>query len=363
MPDLGLGEGIAALAASGALEGLLGGGAATGVAAAAPEAAAIGAADLGGAALAGAGAAEAGTGVAGLDAAAGGLGALGTGAALGPGGLTPAAAATSPFGTGFATQASAEGAITGVSGAAPAAPSAASFAAPAGVTGVTDLTSAGPAGVDAAGAMTASAPGTAPATSGFSFDSLIKGATDSVTKNPLGLAIAGGALGYDILQGQKQPQSVKDLQALAGPAAQQGQAFEAAGKTLTDYTASGTLPPGIQAGLDQQVAAAKQKIISNYAAQGINPDPAHNSSLNQELTAVDERALAIKGQLEQQLFQSGTSLIGQGISETGLSSNIYTTLANIDQTQSANVGKAIAAMAAALNPSRTTVQIGGTTTA
>jgi hypothetical protein len=57
----------------------------------------------------------------------------------------------------------------------------------------------------------------------------------------------------------------------------------------------------------------------------------------------------LTAQIGQQLLTSGEGLIGTGVQASGLSSSIYTTLANIDQTQTAAVGKAIANMAAALS--------------
>ena len=47
-----------------------------------------------------------------------------------------------------------------------------------------------------------------------------------------------------------------------------------------------------------------------------------------------------------------------GLQETGMSSSLYTTLANIDQTQTANIGKAIAYFASALGGGGTTIKLG-----
>lgn len=154
-------------------------------------------------------------------------------------------------------------------------------------------------------------------------------------KNPLGAAIGAAGLGYAALQGQKAPKFSPQLQA-------QADALSAQGKQLMSYLQSGNLPPGLQASLTQATSAAKAKIISNFASQGLNTDPNQNSALAAELAAVDQQALISTAQIGQQLMQTG-------IQESGLSSDLYKTLANIDQTQTASIGKAIASFASALS--------------
>lgn len=153
-------------------------------------------------------------------------------------------------------------------------------------------------------------------------------------KNPLGAAIGAGGLAYSALE-NKAPKFSPQLEAQAAN-------LDANGKQLMSYLQSGSLPPGLQAGLTQATSAAKAKIISNFAAQGLNTDPSQNSALASELAAVDQQALISTAQIGQQLMQSG-------ITESGLSSDLYKTLANIDQTQTANIGKAIANFASALS--------------
>src|SRR5262249_48062006 len=80
----------------------------------------------------------------------------------------------------------------------------------------------------------------------------LKGIAETPIKNPLGLALGAGALGYDVIQGQKMAQSEKSL--LAG-AQQQG----ALGAQLSSYLATGTLPPGLQTALNNATASAKAK--------------------------------------------------------------------------------------------------------
>ena len=161
--------------------------------------------------------------------------------------------------------------------------------------------------------------------------------------NPLGAAIGAAGLGYSAVN-NKAPAFSPQLQAQAA-------SLNAQGQQLMSYLQSGNLPPGLKAGLDQATAAAKAKIISNYASQGLNTDPNQNTVLAQQLAAVDQQALISTAQIGQQLLSTG-------VTETGLSSDLYKTLAQIDQTQTANIGKAIANFASALSGGGTKIQIG-----
>lgn len=154
-------------------------------------------------------------------------------------------------------------------------------------------------------------------------------------KNPVGAAVGAAGLGYSILQGQQSAKYSPEMLA-------QAQSLNAQGQQLLSYLQNGNLPPGLQQSLTQATSAAKAKIISNFAAQGMNTDPTQNTALAQELAAVDQQALISTAQIGQQLMTSG-------IQETGLSSDLYKTLANIDQTQTANIGKAISSFAASLS--------------
>jgi len=302
--------------------------------------------------------------------------ATGVGAATGAGALTgldALAAGLTPSGGSFvglpdvasaatgAEAGAAGGALAAPTGPAPAAPTAAAVAPPPGVSS--------PLGVDPTAALGANAPspldtaaypagpigapGTAAATpvagaapsgstgfldtlqSSLAPSKLAAGIGESVAKNPLGLALAAGGLGYNVLQGQKQSDAVKALQS---EAQQQG----ATGAQLEGYLTSGTLPPGLQQSVDLAVKNAKASAISNMASQGLSTDPKKNTALAAELAAIDQQVPILTAQIGEQLLQSGQAA-------SGLASNLYTSLANIDQTQTAAIGKSIAAMAAALS--------------
>ena len=178
--------------------------------------------------------------------------------------------------------------------------------------------------------------GTAAASTAAKSSSSSGGLLDSLgIKNPLGAAIGAAGLGYSVLQGQKAPAYSPELQA-------QASALNAQGQQLLSYLQNGNLPPGLQASLDQATSAAKAKIISNFASQGLNTDPTQNTALAQQLAQVDQQALISTAQIGQQLMTTG-------LQEAGLSSSLYQTLANIDQTQTANIGKSISSFASALS--------------
>ena len=202
--------------------------------------------------------------------------------------------------------------------------------APAPAAGATQLTPQ-QLGQPAAPAAGGAAPA-APAAGGSGDKSIL----DSLgIKNPLGAAIGAAGLGYSVLQGQQTQKYSPEMLA-------QAQSLNSQGQQLLSYLNSGTLPAGLQASLTQATSAAKAKIISNFASQGLNTDPAQNTALAAQLEQVDQQALISTAQIGQQLMSTG-------LQETGISSELYKTLANIDQTQTANIGKAIANFASSIS--------------
>lgn len=169
--------------------------------------------------------------------------------------------------------------------------------------------------------------------------------TEGIAKNP-GALVAGGGLLFNMLQNQNLPGQDR-LKA-------QADQLNAQGQQLANYLLQGNLPPGLQAAVDQAKQSARASIISRYAAQ--NPsgaNPATNSALQQELAAADMQAVIFTAQIGEQLLQ-------QGVTEAGLSSQLYEQILNINQKQAASSGSAIANFAAALNGGGgTTIRLGG----
>lgn len=173
-----------------------------------------------------------------------------------------------------------------------------------------------------------------------------QGALDSVTKNPLGVGLGAAGLGLSLLNSKQQSDAVKALQSRAATQSNTGD-------QLAQFALNGTLPPGSQAGVDKAIAEAKANAISNAAGQGLPTDPTKNTALAATLAKIDQQGPIIAAQIAQQLLTSGASF-------SGLSNGLYTALAQIDQSQQAAMGKAIASFAAALSPGGTKIQIGGT---
>lgn len=211
-----------------------------------------------------------------------------------------------------------------------------------------------------------------------------------ISSNNLGLATAGAGLLNNLINGKSGTASTGALNAQANtananaaellargktqgdtygtPALQSGQEQTAKGAALQQYVATGTLPQGYEDQIQQAAQSAKSQIISNYANRGLPTDPSKNSSLAQELAQVDARLPAAREQLAASLATTGNSivasgnatsqtgnaltsnqLITDGLQSSGISSQIYQTLANLENDQNKQRGAAIANFAAALN--------------
>jgi hypothetical protein len=241
---------------------------------------------------------------------------------------------------------------------------AAGISAPAGVNAPVDATSfVGNSSVG--GAPLGGQPGVTPAGGAGSSsisDLLGKGGnmiTDAVSKNPLGTLLGAGGLGYNIYQGQKNTANIKSLTADANTATANSNQMVASGEALQQYLTSGTLPPAYQTQVDNAIKDAKTSAISNAAQQGQNTDPTQNTALAATLAKIDASRATMQTQVASQLFSSGQGLINSGMSAAGLSGQLFQALVQNDTTQAANTGKAIATLAAALN-GKTNASIGGT---
>ncbi len=94
-----------------------------------------------------------------------------------------------------------------------------------------------------------------------------------IGKNP-GLLLGGAALGANMLMGNQPLPAEKQIQQQAGEAQTQAQ-------TLMAYQTSGTLPPGLQAVVDEQFNAAKAADISQYSKLGLGSSTMLTDKLNQ----------------------------------------------------------------------------------
>jgi hypothetical protein len=135
--------------------------------------------------------------------------------------------------------------------------------------------------------------------------------------------------------------AIKGNQALPGQKALEASAAQMAGQgaQLESYLRSGTLPPGLDAGLKEATAAAEASIRSTYAAAG----DSGSSAEMQDIAAVRERAQA-------QGAQMAISLLQQGVSETNMADQLYMQLMGEALQQDQALGTSIANFAASLVP-------------
>lgn len=164
-----------------------------------------------------------------------------------------------------------------------------------------------------------------------------KSANDNSGKSKLntllhspGALLAGGALGANLLAGNKKP---------IGFSALEGQAQQelTQSRQLEGYMGNGTLPPGLQTGIDSATASAAATIRSQYAARGMSG----SSAEAQDLAALNQRATTQGAQIAMQLFQ-------QGVSEAGLSDQIYAQLMQVQQQEDQETTGLIGQFATAL---------------
>lgn len=360
----------------------------------APAVADIGVAIPGAAELAGdigAGAGAAGAGVA--DVTGVGLGESGLGAALGsvPESLTAVTEPAAGLGTGVApgvegaaTIGAAPGAVaptvptaaTSVSGplaAAPAAPASVPLSGPA--SGIlTDLSdpaayvAASPSqqvAADVAAASPASEQGSAlvssvgggggtggsgASTFGSGLDKAISSATGGfLNKSDLSTILSAGGLGLNLLNRNKPiPGEAQVKSAASGlTATAAGQAAQ--GAQLEQFLQSGTLPPGLSAGVRSATESAKAAIRSGYAQRG----ESGSSAEAQDLQAAEERALTASQTVALQLLQQGSSMVGQAVNTEGLAAQLYQEIMRDALTRDQELGSAIGNFASSFVSPRT----------
>lgn len=118
------------------------------------------------------------------------------------------------------------------------------------------------------------------------------------------------------------------------------------------YLASGTLPPGVQGGIDQATQAAIAAIKSKYASMGMSGSSAEQQDIaNAEMTAKTQGA------------NIAMNLLNQGVSETGLSSGIYEEMIKNSMATDQSFASAFTNLASAIGGGSggggTTIKIGG----
>ena len=191
-----------------------------------------------------------------------------------------------------------------------------------------------------------SAPG---GSSGGGGNSQTTGILPGISNNTLGIGAAGVGLLNNLVNGNRPLANATNLTGNATSANTVATQQNEAGVALQQYVATGQLPAGYEDQVQQAAQSAKQTIISNYANRGLPTDPTRNSTLAQELAQVDARLPAMREQIAADLAKTGSGMVSAGLTASGISSGIYQTLANLENSQNNQRGAAIANFAAALN--------------
>src|SRR5271166_910401 len=177
----------------------------------------------------------------------------------------------------------------------------------------------------------------------------------------VGVAAAAGGLGLNLLKGNTKTAEQNQLGNLGNFGMQNAGSLTASGQQLTSYLSNGTLPPNLQAQVDQATKAAKATIIANAAKSGGSTDPTQNTQLAQDLAAADRNGIILAGDLEMKLAQQGNAMITAGLNAASLSESTYKALANMDRQDTSNLIQSIAAFSAALGGGGMSVKIGSGT--
>lgn len=175
--------------------------------------------------------------------------------------------------------------------------------------------------------------------SGSSFANILK-------SNP-STAISAAGMGLNALKSNTQLQGQEALAATASQTATQA-------KQLQEYLEKGTLPPGVQASVNQAADSAKAAIRSQYANKGMSG----SSAEAQDLAAVETQKAGQGAEIAMQLLQTG-------IQEAGLSSQIYNYLMSTSYARDKDLQSSISNFASSLNGGAggksTTININGNT--
>ena len=148
----------------------------------------------------------------------------------------------------------------------------------------------------------------------------------------LGTLISAGGLGYSALTQPKIPSITSAEGAISNTAGQ----LSTQATQLESYLSTGTLPPGVQASLNSAADSAKAAIRSRYAAMGSSGSSAEQQDLaNVDTTVVSQGA------------NIALQLLNQGVSESQLSAQLYSTILNTALQQNQNLSTAIGNFASA----------------
>lgn len=161
-----------------------------------------------------------------------------------------------------------------------------------------------------------------------------KAATSFLQNN--GTLLGLGGLGAALLMENQQLPGQGQVSSIAGQELAQGQQLE-------NYLQTGTLPPGVQGGIDQATQSAIASIKSQQAALG-----GYTSSEAQDINAANNLAAAQGANIAMQLYNTG-------VSQEGQAAQLYQYIMQNALQQDTALGNAIAGFAGSLVPKNITV--------
>jgi hypothetical protein len=120
--------------------------------------------------------------------------------------------------------------------------------------------------------------------------------------------------------------------------------LSAQGQQLQTYLQTGTLPPGVQQGIDQATQSAIAAVRSKYAAQGASGSSAEAEDIAniQQIAASQGAGIALQ-------------LLNTGVSETGMAAQIYQQITADALAQDQALGQALAGFGASMIPHTVTL--------
>lgn len=184
----------------------------------------------------------------------------------------------------------------------------------------------------AGGGGAASTPSFGQIATDFTKGNYVSGLEDAGSKIAAnsGPLVAAAGLGLNMM-GQ---QNIKGSNALSS----QAQQFAQQGSVLQSYLNTGTLPPAVQASVNQATRSGISAIQNKYASMGVAPGSAQEV---QDIARLQQQAVISGATLADQLLQ-------QGISESNMSADIYKSLVSNNTNLNAQTTSAVGNLATAL---------------
>jgi hypothetical protein len=174
-------------------------------------------------------------------------------------------------------------------------------------------------------------------------------APTGLTTSDVGPIASLGGLGLNLLRGNQPLPGEGQIKSGAAGIGSEAASLVAQGGNLQNYLNTGTLPPGVQGGINQASDAAKATIRSQYASRG----ESGSSAEAQDVAHIDQTAATQGADIAMKLLQTGVGEVTQGISAQGLSSQLYQYLMEQALSRDQQLGTSIGNFASSLVPAPT----------